>query len=90
MEGLELPFYNSTPCVLGSPSFPLFLWCSVMGFAGDVAWLSSHHISNSCPSPSHDDSAHAVLVTVGEMLVGDALGPQCSQYPSKVLGVEGG
>ena len=43
MEGLELPFYSSTPGVLGSPSFPFPLWCPVKGYAGDVAWLSSHH-----------------------------------------------
>lgn len=43
------------------------------GFAGDVAWLSSHRMSD--PSSSKDDVAHAVLVAAGEkMLVGDGLG----------------
>ena len=26
-EGLKFPFYSSTTGVLGSPSFPLLLWC---------------------------------------------------------------
>ena len=61
------------------------------GCAGDVARLSSHHMSNPSPSPSHDDGAHAVLVTVGaKMLVGDDLGPEYSQDSSNALGVEGG
>ena len=78
MEGLELPFYSSTPGVLGSHLFPFPLWCPVKGCAGDVAWLSSHHIDPS-PSPSPDDGAHAVLVGVGEkMLVGDGLRPEYS------------
>ena len=77
MESLKLPFYSSTPGVLGSPPFPLPLWCPVKGCAGDVTWLSSHHMPNPSPSPSH--SAHAVLVAAGKkMLVGDGLGPECS------------
>ena len=76
VEGLKLPFYSSTPGVLGSPLFLFPLWCPVKGCAGDVAWLSSHHMSNPSPSSSHDDGAHAVLVAVGEMLVGDGLGPE--------------
>ena len=91
MEGLKLPFYSSTPGVLGSTPFPLPLWCPVKGCADDVAWLSSHHMSDPSPSPLHDDGAHAVLVAAGEKkLVGDGLGPEYSQDPSKVLGVEGG
>ena len=73
------PFYSSTPVVLGSPSFPLPLWSPVKGSAGDVAWLSSHHMSDPSPSPSHDYGAHAVLVSSGEkMSVGDGLGPDYS------------
>ena len=91
MERLELPFHSSMPGVLGSPSFPLPLWCPVKGCAEDVAWLSSHHMSDLSPSPSHDDVAHAVSVAAGEKkLVGDGLGPEHSQDYSKVLGVEGG
>ena len=91
MEGLKLPFYSSTPGVLGSPPFPLPLCCPVKGCAGDVAWLSSHHMPNPSPSPSADDGAHAVLVAAGaKMLVGDGLGPEYSWDSSKVLGVEGG
>ena len=84
MEGLELPSgYRSTPGALGSLSFPLPLWCSEKGCAEDVAWLSSHHMSDLSPSPSHDDCAHAVLVVAGEkMLVGDGLGPEYSQDSS--------
>ena len=79
MEGLRLPFYSSTPGVLGSPLFQLPLWCPVKGCAGDVAWVSSHHMSDPSPSPSHDDGAHAVLVAAGEkMLVEDGLGPEYS------------
>ena len=91
MEGLELPFYSSTPDVLGSHPFLLPLWFPVKGCAGDVAWLSSRHKSNPSPSPSHDDSAHAVLVAAGEKIfVGDGLGPEYSQESCKVLGVGGG
>jgi len=91
VEGLELPFCCSTPGVLGSPPSLFSLWCPVEGCAGDVAWRSSHHMSNPSPSPSHYDGAHAVLVAVGEkMLVGDGLGPEYSQDSSKALGVEGG
>ena len=61
MEGLKVPFYSSTR-VLGLAPFPLPLWCPVKGYAGDVAWLSSHHMPDPSPSPSHDDGAHAVLV----------------------------
>ena len=61
------------------------------GCAGDVAWLSSHHMSNPSPSPSHDDGPHAVLVAAGEkMLVADGLRPEYSQDSFKVLGVEVG
>ena len=73
------------------PSIPLPLWCPVKGCAGDVTWLSSHHMSNLSPSPSHDDGAHAVLIAASEkILVGDGLGPEYLQDSSKVLGVEGG
>lgn len=42
-------------------------------------------------SPSHDNGAHAVLVTAGEkILVGDGLEPEHSRDSSRVLGVEGG
>lgn len=86
MEGLELPFYSSTPGVLGLPLFPHPFWCPVMCCGGDVALLSSHHMSESSPLPSHDDGAYAVLVAAGEnMLVRDGLGPEYFQ----VLGVEG-
>ena len=80
MEGLiKLPFYSSPPGVFGSPPFPLPLWCPVKGCAGDVAWLSSHHMPDPSPSPSHDDGTHAVLVAAGEkMLVGDGRGPEYS------------
>jgi len=79
VEGLELPFYSSTPGILGSSPFPFSLWCPVKGCAGGVAWCSPRHMSNPSPSPSHDDGAHAVLVAVGEkMLVGDGLGPEYS------------
>ena len=50
MEGLEFPFYSSTPGLLGSPSFLLPLCCPVKGCAGDIAWLSSHHMSEPFPS----------------------------------------
>ena len=91
VEGLELPFYSSTPGVLGSPPSSFSLWCPVECCAGDVAWCSSHHMSNPSPSPSHDDGAHAVLVAVDKkMLVGDGLGPEYSHDSSKALGVEGG
>ena len=90
MEGLEFPFPSSTPGVLASPSFPLPFWCPVKGCAGDVAWLSSHHMSDPSASPLQYDGAYAVLVAAGEMLVGDGLGPGYSQDSSMVLGVEGG
>ena len=38
------------------------------GCAGDVAWLPSHHMPDPFPSRSHDDGAHAVLVTAGEKM----------------------
>ena len=72
-EFLELPLSSSKPGVLGMPSFLLPLWCSVKGCAGDVAWFSSRHMSHPSPSPSHDNSAHTVLVSTGEKLVGDGL-----------------
>ena len=88
MEGLELPFYSLTPGALGSPLFLLPLWCPMKGYAGDVAWLSLHHMSNPSPSPSHDDGAHAVVVAAGKkMLVGDGLRAEYLQDSSKVLGV---
>jgi len=91
MEGFEFPFHSSTPGVLGSHLFPLTFWCPVKGCAGDVAWLSSHHMSDPSPMPSHDDGAHAVLMTAGKkMLFGDGLGPEYLQDSSTVLGVEGG
>ena len=72
IEGLQLPFYGSTPGVLGSPLFPLPLSCPVKrSCMGDVAWLSSHHMSDPSPLLLHVDGAHAVLVAVGmKMLVG--------------------
>ena len=58
---------------------------------GDVAWLSSHHMSDQSLWPSHDNGAHLVLAAEGEkMLVGDGLGPEYSQDSSKVLSVKGG
>ena len=49
------------------------------GCAGDVAWLSPHHMSDPSLSPSHGDGTHAILVAAGEkMLVGDDLGPEYS------------
>ena len=69
VEGLELPFYSSTPGVLGSHLSSFSLWCPVGGCAGDVAWRFSHHMSNPSASPSHDDDAHAVLVAVGEKML---------------------
>ena len=78
----RLPSYlqlASESCMelLGSPSFPRPIWCPVKDRAGDVAWLSSHHISDPSPVPSHDDGAHAVLVAAGEkMLLGDDLRPE--------------
>ena len=91
MESLKLPFYSSTPGVLGSPPFPLPLWYPVKGCAVNVAWLSSHHMPDPSPSPSHDDSAHAVLVAAGnKILLGDGLGREYSNDSSKVLGVEDG
>ena len=77
MEGLELPFYSSTLGVLGSPSLSLPLWCPVKDCAGNVAWLSPHHMSDPSPLPLYDDGAHAVLVVAGKkMLVGDGLRPE--------------
>ena len=71
MEGLELPFYSSTPGVLGSFLFPLSLKCPVKHCVEDVALTYSHHMFDPFPSPSHDDGAYAVLVAVGvKMLVG--------------------
>ena len=59
---------------------------------GDVAWISSHHMSDQSLSPSHDDpGTHAVQVVAGEkMLVGDGLRLEYSQDSSEVLGVKGG
>ena len=37
------------------------------GCAAEVAWLSSHHISDPSLSPSHDDDAHVVVVAAGEI-----------------------
>ena len=89
MEGLELPLYSST--LLESPSLPLPLWGPVKGCPGDVAWLSSHHMSDPSPSPSYDNGAHAVLVDAGEkMFVGDGLRQGYPRDSSKVPGVEGG
>ena len=65
------------PGVLRSPPFPFPLWCPVNGCAGDVSWLSPHHMSDPSPSPLHDNGTHAVLVAAGEkMLVRDGLGPE--------------
>ena len=70
VEGL--PFYISKPGVLGSSLFLLPLWCPVKGCAGDVAWLSSHLMSDPSQSSLHDDRAYAVLVAASEeMLVGE-------------------
>ena len=86
----QLPFYSSTPGVLRTPSFPFPLWFPVKVCAGDIAWLSSHHMSDPSPSPSHDDGAHAVFVAAGEkMLVRDGFGQEHSQDSSKALCVEG-
>ena len=60
------------------------------GCAGDVAWLSSHHMSDPYPSPSHDDGVHASLVAVGEKVLVGGLKPKYSQDSSEVLGVEDG
>jgi len=62
----------------------------VKGCVGDAAWHSSYHMSDPSPSPSHDDGVHAVLVAVGEMLLGDGLGPEYLQDSPKAVGVEGG
>ena len=35
---------------------------------GDVAWLPSHHMSASSPSPAHDDGNHAVMVEGGQFV----------------------
>ena len=72
-EFLELPLSSSKPGVLGMLLFPLPLRYSVKGCAGDVAWFSSRHKSHPSPSPSHDNSAHTVLVSASEKLVGDGL-----------------
>jgi len=91
VEGPELPFYSSMPGLLGSPPFPLSRWCPMKGCVGDVAWHSSHHMSDPLLLPSHNDGAHTVLVPVGEkMLVEDGLGPEYLQDSSKALGVEDG
>ena len=80
MEGLQLPFYSSTPGVSGSPSFPLSLWCPVKH------WLSSHHMSHPSPPPLHDDGAHAILVAAGEkILLGDGLRQEYSQDSLRFL-----
>ena len=60
------------------------------GCAGDVAWLSSHHMSDTYPSPSHDDGVHAFLVAVGEKVLVGGLKPKYSQDSSEVPGVESG
>ena len=62
MKGLELHFYSLMPGVLGSPLFLFALWYPVKGCVGDVAWLSSHHMSDPSQLPSHNDGAHTVLV----------------------------
>ena len=63
----------------------------VKGCAGNVALLSSYHMSDPSPSSSHDDGSHAVLVAAGEkMLVGDGLGPGYSQDSLTVLRVQSG
>ena len=57
---------------------------------GDVAWLSSHLMSDPSPLLSHDDGTHAVQVVAGEkMLVGDGLRPEYLHNSSKALCVEG-
>ena len=81
MEGLKLPFYSSTPGVLGLPSCTLPFWCPVKGCAGDVAWLSSHHCHR-----------HMMMVTMLSWL---QRARRCwlemvpGQNIRKVLGVEG-
>ena len=67
---------------LPSPSFQLLLWCPVRGCALHVSWLSSHHMSNPSPFPSHDDGAHAVVVAASEMLAGDGLGQKFAEFSS--------
>ena len=62
------------------------LWCPMKGCVGDAPWLSSQHMSNPSPSPSHDGGFHAVLDAEGEKIfVGDGLGSEYSQDSSKVL-----
>lgn len=79
------------PVLLGLPRFPLPLWCPVQGCAGNVARLSSHHMSDPSPSPSYDNGTHAVLLAAGEkMFVGDGLGQNVSRILLRFLGVEGG
>ena len=90
MEGFKLSFYSLMPDPLRLPLFQLPLWCPVKGCVGDVAWLFSHHMSDPSPSPSHDDGAHAVCLSVAagkKVLVGDGLRPEYSQDSSKVLEV---
>ena len=90
MKDLELSFFSSTPGAFRTPSFPPPLWFPVKVCAADIAWLSSHHMSDPSPSPSHDDGAHAVLVAAGEkMLVRDGFRPEYSHDSSKALCVEG-
>ena len=69
MQGLELPFHSPTPGVLVPPSLAPPFWCPVKGSAGDVSGLSSHHMTDPFPSPSHDDGVHALLVVAGEKLL---------------------
>ena len=79
----ELPFYSRL-------RFRFSSGVPVEGSVGDVSWLSSHHMSDQSPSPSHNDGTHAALAAASEMLVEDGLGPEHFQDSSKVLGVEGG
>ena len=91
IEGLDLPFYSSTPDFrfLGRPGF-CFPSGVHKGSARDVVCLSSRHKSDLSSSPSPDDVAHAVLVAAGERnFFADGLGPEYSQDSCKVLGVEG-
>ena len=61
------------------------------GCKGDVAWLSSHHMSDPSPCLRMMMVPICCLITAGEkMSTGDGLGPECPHDSSMILGVEGG
>ena len=66
LHGLELYFHSSAPRVSWSSPRALSFRCLVKGCASDVVLLSSHDVPNPSPSPSHDDSLHAVLIAAGD------------------------